>query len=274
MGKLRLANERITEVAGTFATGRDRKREMTWRGPGVDTCPQASAGDMAIMVWTMSALVWSAFDNLVIGDTAYVPRNPVLTLALLLLARRLGLELAEIAIGRVSQPGEPALLRAMLHHDVSQTSAARRAARSPQAVHGVAAIRRPAGRREGTARSPRGLPRPHPRPVAAAGAANGEVRTSLRAGTTDASGRTSDPGASIRRTGALVLAPHTRLVCPRRRPRCSLEMAAKNPHPSRVTPGRCRAPRFSPDAAPATRACVIDEEGSHDGRTTEPRRAP
>jgi uncharacterized protein len=46
---------------------------------------------MAITLWTMSALVWSAFANLLIGDTAYVARNVLLTLVLLLVAWRLGL---------------------------------------------------------------------------------------------------------------------------------------------------------------------------------------
>lgn len=46
---------------------------------------------MAIMVWTMSVLGWSAFANLVIGDTGYVPRNVLLTLGLVALAWQLGL---------------------------------------------------------------------------------------------------------------------------------------------------------------------------------------
>lgn len=46
---------------------------------------------MAIMVWTMGALGWSAFANLVIGDTGYVPRNVLLTLGLVGVAWQLGL---------------------------------------------------------------------------------------------------------------------------------------------------------------------------------------
>ena len=46
---------------------------------------------MAITLWTMSALGWSALANLLIGDTAYVPRNVLLTLGLLLVAWRLRL---------------------------------------------------------------------------------------------------------------------------------------------------------------------------------------
>ncbi len=46
---------------------------------------------MAIALWTLSALGWSAFANLVIADAAYVPRNVLLTLVLVVLAWRLGL---------------------------------------------------------------------------------------------------------------------------------------------------------------------------------------
>jgi uncharacterized protein len=46
---------------------------------------------MTVFVWAFGALSWSVFANLVMGDTAYVTRNVVLTLALLVLARRLGL---------------------------------------------------------------------------------------------------------------------------------------------------------------------------------------
>ena len=53
---------------------------------------------MAIMVWAMSALGWSAVANLVIGDTGYVTRNLFLVLGVLLIAWRLGRRPSELGM--------------------------------------------------------------------------------------------------------------------------------------------------------------------------------
>ena len=54
---------------------------------------------MAILVWTLGALTWSAFANLVVGDLGYVPRNLLLAACLVLLARRLGRHPRALGLG-------------------------------------------------------------------------------------------------------------------------------------------------------------------------------